>query len=140
MTPDRRGEAEDLTDEEYRRLASFRSALRRFLRFSEDAAREAGLTPQQHQLLLAARGWPGDGDPTVGTLADMLQLRHHSTVELVRRAEDAGLVAVNADPDDRRRQLVSPTPRGLALLSTLTILHRDELRRLRDELAAALDL
>ena len=73
-----------LTDSDYRTLAEFRHALRVFLRFSEDAARQEGLTPNQHQLLLAIRGFPGDGPPTIGDVAEHLQLQHHSVVELVR--------------------------------------------------------
>src|SRR5690606_30729116 len=92
--------ATPLSDRDYRALAEFRSALRRFLHFSEQAAREAGITPAQHQLLLAVRGFAGPGTPVVGDLAEALQLRHHSTVELVDRAERAGLVTRVPDPDD----------------------------------------
>ncbi len=86
-----------LSDEDFAELLRFRDALRRFLRWSEARAKEAGLTPAQHQLLLAIRGH--DGDPTIGDVADHLLLRHHSVVELVDRAERGGLVHRLADPD-----------------------------------------
>lgn len=118
-----------LTDADYRVLAAFRHALRVFLRFSEDAARSEGLTPSQHQLLLAVRG--AATEPTVGDLAGQLQLKAHSTLELVRRAEAAGLVVLCADPADHRRRLAQLTEEGETRLDRLTQLHRDELRRFR---------
>jgi DNA-binding MarR family transcriptional regulator len=124
-----------LDDRDYRTLARFRHALRVFLRFSEDAARDEGLTPNQHQLLLAIRGWPGDGPPAIGDAAELLQLQHHSAVELVARAVDAGLVVRRVDSHDRRRQRLSLTPRGSRKLERLTAVHRDELRRFRDEMS-----
>lgn len=127
-----------LSDGDYRALARFRHALRVFLRFSEDAAREAGTTPAHHQLLLAVKGWSGDGAPTISDLADVLQLRHHSTVELVQRATAAGLVRSDVDPGDRRRQAVTITERGEDLLASLSLLHRDELRRFRTEMVDVL--
>jgi DNA-binding MarR family transcriptional regulator len=131
-----------LSDPEYRALAQFRAGLRRFLHFSEEAARDAGTTPAQHQLLLAIRGFPGPGQPVVGDLAEALQLRHHSAVELVDRAERAGLVVRTPDPDDLRRQHVALTATGRRLLEQLSMVHRDELRRFRTQmvdLLAALD-
>ena len=119
---------------EYVTLAEFRHALRVFQRFSEDAARSAGVTPAQHQLVLAVKGWPGSDSPSVSDMADRLQLRNHSTVELVRRAEQAGLVTTHVDPEDHRRQLIDVTERGNALLASLSALHRDELRRVRAEM------
>jgi DNA-binding MarR family transcriptional regulator len=112
---------------DYRTLAEFRYQIRKFLHFSETAAREEGLNEQQHQLLLALRGLPDDREPTVGTLAERLQLRHHSAVELIDRLEERGLVARAADPSDGRRTLVSITAGGNALLDKLTRLHRTEL-------------
>src|SRR3954462_12099701 len=101
MTSDR-----ELSSTEYQALARFRHALRVFQRFSEDAARAAGVTPAQHQLLLAIRGWDGSGDhPSISDLADQLQLKHHSAVELVQRATAAGLVVGHTDAIDGRRQL-----------------------------------
>jgi DNA-binding MarR family transcriptional regulator len=99
-----------LRDDDYRTLASFRHALRVFLRFSEDAARSEGLTPNQHQLLLAIRGYPDRQAPTITDAAEFLQLQHHSVVELVDRAVDAGLVTRRVDADDRRRQRLALTP------------------------------
>ena len=132
----------ELSDGEYRALAQFRAGLRHFLHFSEEAARDAGTTPAQHQLLLAIRGFAGSSAPVVGDLADALQLRHHSAVELVDRAERAGLVVRTPDPDDLRRQHVALTPAGRRLLDQLSVVHRDELRRFRTQmvdLLAALD-
>jgi DNA-binding MarR family transcriptional regulator len=132
----------ELSDSEYRALAQFRSGLRRFLHFSEEAARAAGTTPAQHQLLLAIRGFAGPDAPVVGDLAEALQLRHHSAVELVDRAERAGLVVRTPDPDDLRRQRVALTSTGRRLLDQLSVVHRDELRRFRTQmvdLLAALD-
>src|SRR5689334_2883021 len=96
--PDRR-----VTAAEYRALAEFRYRVRCFLRFSEAAARSAGLAPQQHQLLLAVRGTRGNDAPTIGALAERLQLRHHSTVELVDRMEARGLVRRARRGGDRRQ-------------------------------------
>jgi DNA-binding MarR family transcriptional regulator len=128
---------EPLTDAEYRVLARFRFALRVFQRFSETAARDAGITPSQHQLLLAIRGFP-DGEPTISDLAEWLQLRHHSTVELIDRAAEAGLVNRHVDSDDRRRQRLSLTRRGAHLLESLSNEHRAELRRFRTDMADVL--
>src|SRR4051812_27899498 len=100
------------TDEDYRAIAAFRAALRRFLHFSEEAARSVGLTPQQHQLLLAIRGAASDEPPTVGQLAEALQLRHNSTVGLVDRLSQAGLVGRETSAVDSRRVHVSLTPEG----------------------------
>jgi DNA-binding MarR family transcriptional regulator len=122
-----------VTDAEYRSLAQFRRALRSFLYFSEEAARAAGLTPAQHQLLLAIRGAEGDEPPTIGEVADWMKLRHHSTVELVNRAEASGLLQRVPDPSDRRRQRLVLTDLGATRLAALTTLHREELRRFREE-------
>lgn len=129
----------DLSDANYRTLARFRYALRLFQRFSEDAARSVGLTPAQHQLLLAVRGWQGPDSPTIGEVAERLQLRHHSTVELVQRAITAELVDTIGDPADGRIQRVVLTPRGAELLQSLSLTHRDELRRFRAEMRNLLD-
>jgi len=133
------GESSELSDREYQSLASFRYALRRFLHFSEQAARDEGLTPNQHQLLLAIRGWTGETSPSITDLAELLQLRHHSTVELAHRAESAGLVSFHPDPTDGRRQLLHITPAGTAKLTALSVLHRDELRQFRQQLHDLLD-
>lgn len=128
-----------MTDRHYRSLARFRHALRVFVRFSELSARDVGLTPAQHQLLLAVRGWPEPAPPAVGDLAEMLQSRPHSTLELARRAEEAGLVKLESSSEDRRRQLVSLTDLGREKLTQLSVLHRDELRRFRDEMDLILE-
>ena len=127
---------EPLSDAEYRVLARFRAALRVFLRFSEDAARAAGVTPRQHQLLLAIRG--AATPPNIGDLAAALQLRHHSTVELIDRAVEADLVERTTDDDDRRRQRLTLTDRGSEVLASLSALHREELRKFREEMAEVL--
>lgn len=124
----------ELADAEYRALARFRHALRKFLRFSEEAARAAGVTPLQHQLLLAIRGFP-DGHPSVSDLAEQLQQRHHSVVELIDRAEDAGLVHRSMDPSDGRRHLVDLTEAGRTTLAGLYAANRAELRRFRREMS-----
>ena len=118
-----------LTDDDFRELLRFRDALRRFQRWSEAAARAAGLTPAQHQLLLAVRGH--DGDPTIGDVAEHLMLRHHSAVELVDRAERAGLLHRRTDPDDRRVVHLELTADGEAHLAALAAAHLTELRRLQ---------
>lgn len=124
---------------DYRVLARFRRALRQFLHFSEEAARDAGLTPAQHQLLLAVKGFDGGRAPSVGDAAEWLQLRHHSAVELVDRAVAAGLLARETDPDDLRRQLLHLTPLGEEKLAALSALHREELQRFRAQVLAELD-
>ena len=118
-----------LRDVDYRRLLALRSSLRRFLHWSEDQARRAGLTPAQHQLLLAVRGHP-DGDPTVGELARSLLLRHHSVVELIDRAADAALVARAIDPLDHRVVRVRLTRSGASKLERLSATHLEEIARL----------
>jgi DNA-binding MarR family transcriptional regulator len=122
-----------VTDAEYRALAQFRRALRSFLYFSEEAARAAGLTPSQHQLLLAVRGADSDEAPTIGDVADWMKLRHHSAVELVNRAESSGLVRRVPDLTDHRRQRLVLTKLGETKLAALSTLHREELRRFREE-------
>jgi DNA-binding MarR family transcriptional regulator len=126
-----------LSDREYQRLARWRAALRRFLRFSENAARRAGISPSQHQLLLFVRGFDR-GDPAIGDLAECLQLRHQSAVGLVDRCQRAGLVRRRTDPNDRRRVLVELTSRASRLLDRLTIEHLRELQILRRAFPTAL--
>jgi DNA-binding MarR family transcriptional regulator len=123
-----------LSQTDYETLARFRHALRVFLRFSEEAARAEGLTPTQHQLLLSVKGHPGPGPPSISDVAEALQLRVHSAVELVQRAAAAGLVHRRVDPGDGRRQLVDLTPTGERHLMHLSLLHRAELRRFRTEM------
>jgi DNA-binding MarR family transcriptional regulator len=130
------------TRRDFEHLLAFRSSLLRFQRWSEDQAREAGLTHVQHQLLVAVKGHPGDEPPTVGDLADYLLLRHHSTVELVDRAEVADLVGRSPDPSDGRLVRVRLTARGEQILDQLTPAHLVELHSLAkilDELVATTD-
>jgi len=134
-----------LTDQEYHKLLEFRTGLRRFLRWSEGEAARAGLSPAQHQLLLAirgrsaqsAQGVPGEAEgaggprgPRIGELAEELVLRHHSVVELVDRAEAAGLVQREGDPTDHRYVRVILTGLGARRLEQLATSHLEELRRL----------
>jgi DNA-binding MarR family transcriptional regulator len=118
----------DLNDAEYRALAEFRFRLRQFLRFSEQAARATGLEPQQHQLLLAIKGGDKCTPFTVGELAERLLLQHHSTVELVNRSARQGLVERQRDEHDRRRVFIRLTAAGEAVLRSLSLAHREELR------------
>jgi len=127
-----------MTDADYRALAAFRHALREFLAFSEKAAAEAGLTAAQHQALLAIRGMPGDGAPSVGELAAWLGVRHHSCVGLVDRLVALRLVAKRPDPSDRRRVSLRLTVRAQHALAELSAVHREELRRRAPALLAAL--
>ncbi len=128
----------EITKGEYERLARFRRALRRFLRFSELEARKENLTPQHHQMMLAIKGMPERDWATIGELAEALQLHHNAVVQLVDRAEALELVERVPDQQDRRVVKVVLTPNGIDKLNRLTTLHRDELRRLREELVAAL--
>jgi DNA-binding MarR family transcriptional regulator len=124
-----------LTQQDFERLLEFRVTLRRFQRWSEDQAQAKGLTHVQHQLLVAIKGHPGDRPPTVGDLAGYLLLRPHSAVELVDRAEAAGLVERIPDQDDGRVVRVRLTRTGDRVLRQLTRAHLDRLH----ELAAVLN-
>jgi DNA-binding MarR family transcriptional regulator len=126
---------EPLTKEDFEALARFRSGIRRFLRFSEETVRRHGVRPQQYQLMLAVKGFPGRDWALVRELADLLQLRHHSVVELIDRAQTQGLVQRTTDPEDARAVRVVLTDQGERLLSRLSALHRDELRRMDAALA-----
>jgi DNA-binding MarR family transcriptional regulator len=128
-----------LSEREYQALAAFRHELRRFLRFSETEARARGLAPAQHQLLLAVRGHPGPGRPTIGDMAEALQQRHHSVSELVERAVAAGLLERSADPGDRRRHHLELSAGGAQILEELSEVHRAELRELRGQLVRSLE-
>jgi DNA-binding MarR family transcriptional regulator len=115
---------------DFQNLLAFRTSLRRFLHWSQMQARAVGLTPAQHQLLVAVKGHPGNQDPTISDLAEYLLLRHHSVVELVDRAALAGVVARSRDPADGRLTRVTLTADGEARLSRLGPAHLDELRNL----------
>ncbi|HEY1050784.1 MAG TPA: MarR family transcriptional regulator [Prosthecobacter sp.] len=127
-----------LSKSQYELLASFRFALRQFLRFSEDAAQEAGVTPQQHQALLAIKGFPGRDRITVGELAERLQIAHHSAVGLVDRLAAERLVARETSEEDRRRVFITLTRRGEDILEGLSSVHRAQLRRIGPEMGALL--
>ncbi|HQU16052.1 MAG TPA: MarR family transcriptional regulator [Gammaproteobacteria bacterium] len=116
-----------------------RTGLRRFQRWSEQQARAAGLTPTQHQLLLAVRGHSDQRGPTIGEVADYLLLRHHSVVGLVDRAEGAGLVLRERDPDDHRVVRVRLTNPGAARLEALAAVHVEELKRLTRQMSTLWD-
>lgn len=127
-----------LTQDDYVALADFRYALRRFLTFSETEASEAGLTPKQHQALLAIRAAPR-GTATVGFVADRLLVKPHSATGLVDRLAALELVERSASEDDRRRALLRLTPKAETILSELTLIHREEIRQLRPLLRHVLD-
>jgi len=119
-----------LTREDYEILLAFRTSLRRFLRWSQAEARAVGLTPAQHELLLAIKGHRGVQGPAVGDLAGYLLLRRHSTVELVDRAVAAGLVERRGDDIDGRVTRVRLTSDGEKRLIRLAPAHLDELQNL----------
>jgi DNA-binding MarR family transcriptional regulator len=128
----------DLTAAEYRALAEFRYQIRRYLQFSAEAAREHGLEPQQHQLLLAIKGLPDDARPTIRELAERLQIQHHSAVELVNRLADHGAIRREHTGADRREVLLRLTPHGAALLRRLSLAHHIELEKTGPVLVKAL--
>jgi DNA-binding MarR family transcriptional regulator len=123
-----------LNQRDYERLLAFRTGLRRFLSWSGQQAEAAGITPAQHQLLLAVRGHPDPRGPTIGEVAGYLLVRHHSAVELIDRAVAAGLVLRRADTEDARAVRVVLAPRGEERLERLTASHLEELDRLTSEL------
>ncbi len=123
-----------LTKSHYETLASFRYALRRFLRFSEKAAEAERVTAQQHQALLAIKGFPGRGKVTISELAERLQLRHHSTVGLVDRLVKERWVVRGRSSEDRRQVFIELTPAGENLLGRLAHIHHEELQRVGPEL------
>jgi DNA-binding MarR family transcriptional regulator len=129
-----------LADEEYIKLLAFRTGLRQFLRWSEDQAATVGLTPAQHQLLLAIRGHPDSRGPSVGELADYLCTRHHSAVQLIDRTEQLGLIARHrSDSDDRRIVRLTLTKTGRDKLTLLSTTHVEELRQLATLVNALVD-
>ena len=134
-TYDRSVSRKRLTQSDYERLLAFRTALRRFLHWSGKQAELAGLTPAQHQLLLAIRGHPGSESPSVGDLAESLMLRHHSVVGLLDRAESCGLVVRRRDDPDGRVVRVALTAGGSDRLATLSAVHVTEITRLAAMLA-----
>jgi DNA-binding MarR family transcriptional regulator len=130
--------AGDFKLSDYQAIAEFRYQIRRFIRFSEEAASQAGLEPQQHQLLLAVKGMPNGRKARIADLADRLQIQHHSAVELVSRLVTKELVEKVPSETDRREVYVRLTAQGERLLRVLTLHHRDELRRTAPALVGAL--
>lgn len=128
-----------ISKRQYETLAEWRFALRRFLQFSHEAARGAGLPPQQHQALLAIKGFPARDYVTIGELAERLLLKHHSAVGIVDRLARRELVRRTVAAEDRRRIEVRLTPRGEALVRRLSAAHLRELRQFRATLERLLD-
>jgi DNA-binding MarR family transcriptional regulator len=129
---------ETLTLSDYESLAELRYQIRCFLSFSEQAARAAGLEPRQHQLMLGLKGLPRDARPTIGELAERLQIQHHSAVELVNRLAAVGYIRRTRGGKDRREVLLSLTPKGEKVLRKLSLHHRAELRSAGPMLVKAL--
>ncbi len=127
-----------LTSSDYQSLAELRYQIRRFLHFSEQAARAAGVEPHQHQLMLALKGMPAKAHPRIGELAERLQIQHHSAVELADRLAARGYVRRHRAADDRREVWISLTPKGEKVLRKLSLQHRAELRLQGPALIAAL--
>jgi DNA-binding MarR family transcriptional regulator len=128
-----------MTHNDYRVLAEFRYEIRRFMNFSECAARKAGIEPHQHQALLVLKGLPAFQIATVGVLAERLQIRHHSAVALADRLESKGLIRRSRGRADRREILLGLTVRGEKLLRELTLAHRTELRMVGPKLVDSLE-
>lgn len=122
------GRHEEISKADYQALAEFRYQIRRFIHYSEQVARSAGLEPQQHQVLLAIKGLPDGKQATIGEIAERLQLQHHSTVELVNRLSEHGYVERRRDEEDQRRVLVFLTRQGEEILQQLSAFHLAELR------------
>lgn len=129
--------ATPLHKSQYEALSEFRYQLRRFLHFSESAAKDAGLTPLQYLLMLHVRGFPGRDWATVNELAERLQMQHHGVVALLTRCEEAGLVRRQKSQADRRVVEIHLQPLGAEQLERLASLHDAELRSLRDTFQVA---
>src|ERR1700758_5218684 len=125
-----------LSQDDFTRLLELRTGLRRFLRWSEQRAKAAGLTPAKHQLLLAVRGHAHPAGPTVGEIADYLVLRHHSAVGLIDRAVADGLVERNPDPDHKSVVRITLTPVGVGKLEELAEAHMEEIAHLAPTMRA----
>lgn len=128
----------DLPLANYRSLSEFRHQVRCFLRYSEDAARAHQIEPQQHQLLLAIKGLPEGKAPTIGELAGRLQIKHHSTVDLINRLARDGRIVREQGTADRREVLVRLTPEGERILRELSLEHQTELTKIGPRLMRAL--
>lgn len=129
-----RTDSKRLKKADYVALARFRATLRRFLHHSDEGARQAGVTPQQHQLVLAIKGSEREA-ATVAEVAEALQIRHHAAVGLANRCEEAGLIHRSPDPIDRRQVRLTVTEHGEEVLSRLAEHNREELEALRQALS-----
>ncbi len=129
-----------ITVAHYRTLAALRRALRRFLHFSQETAHTAGIPPQQHQALLAIKGFPGRDYASIRELAEHLHVKHHSAVGLVDRLSRRGLVRRQPSEKDRRQVEIRLTARGEALLRRISAAHLEELRQIRPELRRILEV
>ena len=127
-----------LTLSDYQALAEFRYQIRRYLHFSEQVVKKAGLERGQYQLMLAIKGMPDGVRPRIRELANRMQIRHHSTVELINRLEAGGYVRRERAQDDRREVLLALTPKGERVLSELAMHHHNELRTAAPSLVASL--
>src|SRR5258708_5556180 len=127
-----------LTLSDYQALAEFRYQIRRFLHFSEQVVKRAGVERGQYQRMLAIKGMPAGVRPRIRELADRMQIRHHSAVELVNRLERGGFVHRTRAQDDRREVLLALTPKGEKVLGELALHHHDELRSSGPQLVTAL--
>lgn len=127
-----------LKPRDYQALGAFRYEIRKFLAFSEKAARSAGIEPQQHQLLLAVRGLPAETRPTIRAVAERLCVAHHTTVALVDKLEGKGLLERTRSTQDRREVLLSLTRAGDGVLERLSELHHDQLRRVGPHMVSSL--
>ncbi len=125
-------------DEYFRAMSEFRHQIRRFQRFSEEVAAQAGVEPQQHLLMLSVRGLPPGEKPSIRAVADRLMLKHHSVVELVDRSERMGLVRRVADRNDRRQVLLELTAKGERILRQIFVQNRDKLKSQSAELSETL--
>lgn len=130
---------EPLTGEDYAQLLAFRVELRRFLRFSEEIAHDQGLTPAVHQLLLAIRGSGAPRGPLIGAVAEALDVRHHTAVELAQRAEQLELIERHRDDHDHRRVHLRLTPKGRRRLDRLSREHLPAIAGLAEQLAGVVE-
>lgn len=121
----------NLSQADYEVLSEFRYQIRCFLEFSQNAAKAAGLTPRQHQALLALKGFPKNRLITIGDLAERLRIRHHSAAELVDRLSEARLVTRGHDPEDQRRVVLTLTARAEEYLAGLSAVHLKELKKIK---------
>jgi DNA-binding MarR family transcriptional regulator len=127
-----------LTMADYQALAEFRHQIRRFLHFSDRAVQEAGLERGQYQLMLSIKGMPDGQRPRIRDLANLMQIQHHSTVELINRLEAGGYVRRERAVDDRREVLLALTPKGEKVLGELALHHHEELLEAAPRLVGAL--